>query len=113
MVVPKKENFTDEDLAIAHLAKAISHPARVAILKLLAARDSCICGEIVEELPLSQSTVSQHLKALKDAGLIQGEIEGPKTCYCLNKSKVLELQKVFPQFVKRICAGFESRKRCC
>jgi ArsR family transcriptional regulator len=65
------------------LAKAIGHPARVQILRLLARRDSCVCGDIVEELPLAQSTVSQHLKVLKEAGLIRGDVDGPRVCYCL------------------------------
>lgn len=71
---------SDSDLA--RLAKAIGHPARVRILRLLLSRDSCYCGELVDELPLAQATVSQHLKVLRDAGLIQGEIEGPRVCYC-------------------------------
>lgn len=65
-------------------AKALAHPARIAILQLLIQKQSCICGEIVSELPLSQSTVSQHLKAMKEAGLIVGTIDGPKVCYCIN-----------------------------
>lgn len=65
------------------LARAIGHPARVQILRLLARRDSCICGDIVSELPLAQSTVSQHLKVLKEAGLIRGDVDGPRVCYCL------------------------------
>ncbi len=68
---------------LASLAKAIAHPARVRILKILESSDNCICGDIVEELPLAQSTVSQHLKVLKDAGLIRGIVDGPRTCYCL------------------------------
>jgi ArsR family transcriptional regulator len=71
----------DEELAM--LAKAIGHPARVQILRLLARRDSCVCGDIVDELPLAQSTVSQHLKVLKEAGLIRGDVDGPRVCYCL------------------------------
>ena len=71
----------DEELAL--LCKAVGHPARVQILRLLVRRDSCICGDIVDELPLAQSTVSQHLKVLKDAGLIRGEIDGPRVCYCV------------------------------
>ncbi len=71
----------DEELAV--LCKAVGHPARVQILRLLVRRDSCICGDIVDELPLAQSTVSQHLKVLKDAGLIRGEIDGPRVCYCI------------------------------
>lgn len=83
MAPVKPRPFTADEIELATLAKALGHPARVAILRLLAARQACICGEIVDELPLSQSTVSQHLKALKEAGLIQGEISGPRTCYCL------------------------------
>ena len=84
MAYRKDLEFTEADQRLAETAKAISHPARIAILRVLAERGSCICGEIVEELPLAQSTVSQHLKALKEAGLIQGEIEGPRTCYCID-----------------------------
>ncbi|NND07686.1 MAG: winged helix-turn-helix transcriptional regulator [Saprospiraceae bacterium] len=86
MAYSKSEFFNREDEQLADIAKALSHPARIAILKVLAARQTCICGEIVDELPLSQSTVSQHLKALKQANLIIGEIDGPRMCYCLNES---------------------------
>jgi DNA-binding transcriptional ArsR family regulator len=71
----------DDELAL--LAKALGHPARVQILRLLVRREACICGDIVDELPLAQSTVSQHLKVLKEAGLIRGEIDGPRVCYCI------------------------------
>ena len=71
----------DEELAI--LAKAVGHPARVQIVRLLVRRESCVCGDIVDELPLAQSTVSQHLKVLKEAGLIRGDIDGPRVCYCV------------------------------
>ena len=70
----------DDELAL--LAKAVGHPARVQILRLLVRREACICGDIVDELPLAQSTVSQHLKVLKEAGLIRGDIDGPRICYC-------------------------------
>jgi DNA-binding transcriptional ArsR family regulator len=80
----KSEEFSIEDNQIAALAKALSHPARIAIIKLLIEKQTCICGDIVLELPLSQSTVSQHLKELKTAGLIKGTIDGLKVCYCLN-----------------------------
>ena len=73
-----------EDDEVAQLAQALGHPARVAIVRLLQERQSCICGEIVDELPLAQSTVSQHLKVLKNAGWVQGEVDGPRVCYCLN-----------------------------
>jgi DNA-binding transcriptional ArsR family regulator len=79
------------DAEVAVLAKALGHPARVRILRLLLARDSCFCGEIVEQLPLAQATVSQHLKVLKDAGLIHGEIDGPRTCYCANRERLARL----------------------
>lgn len=84
MAFPKSTAFSEEDQRLAVIADALAHPARIAILRILAKRGTCICGEIVEELPLAQSTVSQHLKALKAAGLIQGEIDGPRTCYCLD-----------------------------
>lgn len=77
---------------LARLAKALGHPARVAILRLLLRRDACVCGEIVDELPLAQSTVSQHLKQLKEAGLIRGEIDGPRVCYCVEPTAIAQLR---------------------
>jgi ArsR family transcriptional regulator len=76
----------------AKLAWAIAHPARVQIVRLLIGREACICGEIVDQLPLAQSTVSQHLKILKESGLIQGEVNGPKVCYCINADRLKELK---------------------
>lgn len=87
---PVEGDEADEELA--ELTKALGHPARVKILRLLAARNACVCGELVDELPLAQSTVSQHLKVLKDAGLIRGEISGPRTCYCLEPRTVRRLK---------------------
>jgi DNA-binding transcriptional ArsR family regulator len=84
MGATKSEEFTIKDNRIAKYAKALAHPARIAILKLLIQKQTCICGDIVDELPLSQSTVSQHLKELKEAGLIQGDIDGAKVCYCID-----------------------------
>ena len=84
MGATKSHEFTVKENKLAKYAKALAHPARIAILKLLATKATCQCGDIVEELPLSQSTVSQHLKELKEAGLIQGEIEGAKVCYCID-----------------------------
>ncbi len=84
MGITKSDYFTAKENKLAQYAKALAHPARIAILQLLLKRQSCVCGDIVEELPLSQSTVSQHLKELKAAGLITGEIEGVKTCYCID-----------------------------
>lgn len=84
MGAAKSDEFSVKDNRIATYAKALSHPARVAILKLLVKKNACFCGSIVEELPLSQSTVSQHLKELKEAGLIKGDIEGSRVCYCID-----------------------------
>jgi len=85
MATTKKEQFTDKINHTAEIMKALSHPARLQILLTLATRNSCVCGEIVEVLPLAQSTVSQHLKELQRVGLIEGTIEGPRSCYCLNR----------------------------
>jgi len=82
------------DQALARLAWAVAHPARVRILRILSARASCICGELVDEMPLAQSTVSQHLKVLKEAELIQGEIDGPKVCYCVNPAALKRLKQL-------------------
>lgn len=76
------------DAMFARMAKALGHPARVAIMRILIRKDACICGEIVEELPLAQSTVSQHLKQLKTAGLIRGTVNGPRVCYCVEPGAV-------------------------
>jgi ArsR family transcriptional regulator, arsenate/arsenite/antimonite-responsive transcriptional repressor len=78
---PVEGEEADDELAT--LAKALGHPARVQIMRLLVRREACICGDIVDELPLAQSTVSQHLKVLKEAGLVKGEIDGPRVCYCV------------------------------
>jgi DNA-binding transcriptional ArsR family regulator len=91
MAINKSEKFTTEEQELAAFAKALSHPARIAILKVLAEKNECICGEIVEILPLAQSTVSQHLKELKSAGLIKGEVSGPKSCYCINWKNIEKL----------------------
>ena len=82
----------DQELAL--LAKALGHPARVHIVRLLLSRDGCYCGALVDELPLAQATVSQHLKVLKDAGLIVGEVEGLRTCYCANRDRLSELREL-------------------
>ena len=84
MATAKTAEFSEIEIEIAEIAKALSHPARLKILKILYDLNSCMVGSIVDLLPLSQSTVSQHLKELKRVGLIKGEIEGPKICYCIN-----------------------------
>jgi DNA-binding transcriptional ArsR family regulator len=85
MGLTKTEGFTRSQIELSSIAKALGHPARIAILQFLAKQKSCVCGEIVDELPLSQSTVSQHLKELKSVGLVKGNIEGPSICYCIDE----------------------------
>lgn len=87
---PIEGDAADEELA--GLSKALGHPARVKILRILVRRNACICGDIVEELPLAQSTVSQHLKVLKDAGLIRGDVDGPRVCYCIEPRALRRLK---------------------
>jgi ArsR family transcriptional regulator len=87
---PIEGNDADEELAT--LSKALGHPARVQILRILVRRNACICGDIVDELPLAQSTVSQHLKVLKDAGLIRGDVDGPRVCYCIEPRALRRLK---------------------
>ncbi len=98
MSLNKKAAFQEAEIELADFAKAISHPARIAILKALAEKNTCICGEIVEVLPLAQATVSQHLKELKNIGLIKGEVEGVRSCYCLNWEKIARFQTMINEF---------------
>ncbi len=105
----KSKTFTTNDTQIAKYAKALAHPARVAILQLLIKKQACICGDIVDELPLSQSTVSQHLKELKEAGLIKGDINGVKVCYCIDE-KEWEIAK---KNVNTLFDSFENQVKCC
>lgn len=84
----------DADQELAELAKALGHPARVQIVRLLVRKNACICGEIVDELPLAQSTVSQHLKILKDAGLVRGDVDGPRVCYCIEPRALRRLKSL-------------------
>ncbi len=103
MAYTKKEEFIEEDIWLADVAKALSHPARIQILKILSEGNVCMCGDIVELLPLSQSTVSQHLKELKRVGLIKGEIEGPKVCYCLNEKIISKAKKELDKLFTVVC----------
>ena len=112
MAHSKKSEFEDRLTALARFSKALSHPARLLILETLAKKATCICGEIVEVLPLAQSTVSQHLKELKDADLITGEIDGLKSCYCLNRKAIQELEKLLESLLKDLKKGV-SKNRCC
>ncbi|MDZ4806585.1 MAG: metalloregulator ArsR/SmtB family transcription factor [Candidatus Eisenbacteria bacterium] len=92
-----RQSARPRDIELGRLAKALGHPARVAILRLLIRRGECVCGAIVDELPLAQATVSQHLKVLKEAGLIQGEIDGPRVCYCVDASGLRRLRELFEE----------------
>lgn len=111
MALNKSELFEKRDIRMAELMKALSHPARIAIIKQLADCKTCICGDITDALPLAQATVSQHLKALKSAGLIKGEISGVKTCYCLNETTVEELKNSFEWFLN--LTETEIPNQCC
>jgi ArsR family transcriptional regulator len=114
MAQNKKEEFSEDLRTLAEFSKAISHPARIAILQTISEKKECICGEIVDVLPLAQSTVSQHLKDLKEIGLIQGEVEGNKSCYCINWNKLEELNQSFNLFYKKIIKHKKSTKiDCC
>ncbi len=110
MGATKTEHFTDRQNELATLAKALGHPARIAIIDYLLTVDACICGDIVNELPLAQPTVSQHLKELKNAGLIKGNIEGNSICYCIDEKVLQKLQTYFT----RIATRLEIKKsNCC
>ena len=103
MAIAKTEEFTKTDNWLADIAKALSHPARIRILKILTEMNVCMCGDIVELLPLSQSTVSQHLKELKRVGLIKGEIESPKVCYCVNNQTLQKAKKELDKLFSQVC----------
>lgn len=110
MGATKTEHFTAKQNAIATLTKALGHPARIAILEYLMAVDTCICSDIVNKLPLAQPTVSQHLKELKNAGLIKGEIEGNAICYCIEEKAIEKLQKYFETISAKI---LNKKNNCC
>ena len=108
MGLTKTEGFTKSQLELAAFAKALAHPARIAILQFLASQKSCVCGDIVNELPLSQSTVSQHLKELKNVGLIKGDVEGPSVCYCIDEKVWQKVKSVLGDLFKNY-----DPSRCC
>jgi ArsR family transcriptional regulator len=110
MGVTKTEHFTDKQNAIANLAKALGHPARVAIIEYLLKVDTCICGDIVNELPLAQPTVSQHLKELKNAGFIKGNIEGTAICYCIDEKVLNKLKDYFTTISGKLD---QKKNNCC
>lgn len=108
MGLTKTEGFTKSQVELAAIAKALGHPARIAILQFLAKQKACVCGEIVDELPLSQSTVSQHLKELKNVGLVRGDIEGPSICYCIDEKNWKKVKQTFTDLFE----DFDP-KNCC
>ncbi len=110
MGASRTEHFTDRQNAIAALAKALGHPARVAIIDYLLEADACICSDIVNELPLAQPTVSQHLKELKNAGLIKGTIEGNAICYCIDGKALDQMQTYFAHISTRLG---QKKSNCC
>ncbi len=109
MGLTKKEIFSDEQNRLAELFKALGHPARIAIIQHIIKSNACICGDLVEELGLAQATISQHLKELKAAGIIQGTIEGVSVCYCINPGTWDLLGKEFANFV----SAYKGNSPCC
>lgn len=107
MGITKSESFTDEQNEIANLLKALANPARVAIIQYLLKVDSCICGDIVNELPLAQPTISQHLKELKNANIIKGTIEGTAICYCINPDTIDTIENHFGMIRHKL------KNKCC
>lgn len=101
MGITKTEIFTDQQNTIAELAKVLGHPARVAILQQLFKTNSCVCGDLVEEIGLAQATISQHLKELKRLGIIKGSIEGTSVCYCIDEDKWARMQVILSSFLKQ------------
>ncbi|SDF13347.1 ArsR/SmtB family transcription factor [Epilithonimonas hungarica] len=108
MGATKTEHFTEQQNRIANIAKALGHPARIAIIEYLMKVNECICGEIVNELPLAQPTVSQHLKELKNAGIIKGNIEGNSICYCIDEKAIEVLNGYFSKIIETV-----SKTKCC
>lgn len=108
MGASKTDHFTEEQNQIAIVAKALGHPARIAIIEYLLKVNACICNDIVDELPLAQSTISQHLKELKNAGLIKGEIEGNTICYCINEKTFNVLKAYFSRIIFTV-----TNQKCC
>jgi len=113
MAITKSHAFSNDVQQLAAYAKALSHPARIEILKILAERNACICGEIVEVLPLAQSTVSQHLKELLAAGLIKGTIDGPKSCYCINADTITLLASQMATLFAGLAVTPNTANQCC
>lgn len=109
MGLTKTEIFTDQQNQLSTLLKAIAHPARIAILQQIISANACICGDLVEELGLAQATISQHLKELKNAGIIQGTIDGVKVCYCIEPKTWELLQSLLGDFL----GSYKNPGSCC
>lgn len=109
MGLTKTEIFTDKQNRLAQMMKALAHPARIAIIQQLIKTNACICGDLVEELGLAQATISQHLKELKNAGLIKGTIEGTSVCYCIDDKAWKHCKKEFEAFF----VAYEAKANCC
>lgn len=110
MGLNKADEFSMRDNRVSRLAKALAHPARVAIIRLLLEKENCHCGFLVEELPLSQSTVSQHLKELKEAGLVRGTVAGAGICYCIDQNAWVEAGRILGAF---IAIPTKTVENCC
>ncbi len=110
MAITKINEFNIKEQKIAELCKALAHPARIAIINFLIKKKECICSDVVNELPLSQSTVSQHLKELKNSGLIKGDIDGPRVCYCIDKKRWNEACKIINLFMSQ--QAIQASKPC-
>lgn len=111
MGATKADLFTKQQNELANMAKALAHPARIAILQYLVKQNACICGDLVEELGLAQATTSQHLKELKQAGIIQGSIEGASVCYCINPKVWRQYNALFSDFFGEV--DLSGGRKCC
>ncbi|MDA0685028.1 MAG: metalloregulator ArsR/SmtB family transcription factor [Bacteroidetes bacterium] len=109
MAITKKDHFPAHQQRIAAIAKALSHPARIALVSELASQNACVCGDLVAELPLSQATVSQHLKVLKEADIISGETDGPRVCYCINWTSLTQIRQDLDAWLETLT----EHQECC
>lgn len=105
MGVTKSEIFTEEQNQIARVAKVLGHPARIAILEYLIKLQSCVCGDLVKEIGLAQPTISQHLKELKNVGIIKGKIEGTSVCYCIHEENWENIKQMLNNFLNKNSTG--------
>lgn len=110
MGITKTDIYTTEQNEIAQIAKTLGHPARIAIIQQLFKANTCICGDLVNEIGLAQATISQHLKELKSIGLIKGSISGTSICYCINEEKWKEIKQIFTALLNK---SIENKGTCC